>query len=189
MKRKVLLCSIVAVLVAVAAHGTLAYFTAEDTAINVVTAGNIKIELREMAIPDGGGDPIPFENNQIGIMPGTEVSKIVTVKNTGEQPAYIRIKSDKSIILEEGNKSAVDLSLIECDFNTADWTQKDGWYYYNTPVEAGSETAPLFTTVSFSIDMSNLYKNSKAEIEVDAQATQVANNGTNVFDAAGWPKD
>ena len=37
--------------------------------------------------------------------------------------------------------------------------------------------------------MSNMYQNSKAVIDVTAQATQVANNGTSALDAAGWPEE
>jgi len=47
----------------------------------------------------------------------------------------------------------------------------------------------LFTKVIFSATMSNMYQNSKAVIDVTAQATQVANNGTCALDAAGWPAD
>ena len=36
-------------------------------------------------------------------------------------------------------------------------------------------------------DMGNMYQNSQAVIKVSAQATQVKNNGTDVFSAAGWP--
>ena len=40
----------------------------------------------------------------------------------------------------------------------------------------------------FDKTMSNMYQESKAVIKVNAQATQVANNGSTVFEAAGWPK-
>ena len=100
MKRKILVCALIIGVLAVSALGTLAYFTSEDTATNVVTAGNVKIELKENALSEDGETLVPFENDQIGIMPGTEVSKIVTVKNTGNQPAFIRIKLAKNIIGE-----------------------------------------------------------------------------------------
>lgn len=34
-----------------------------------------------------------------------------------------------------------------------------------------------------------MYQGSTATIKVSAQATQVKNNGTDVFTAAGWPAD
>lgn len=47
MKQKILLFSLIAVLIATAAGGTAAYFNAQYTARNVITAGNISIELLE----------------------------------------------------------------------------------------------------------------------------------------------
>ena len=188
MKRKILVCALIIGVFAVSALGTLAYFTSEDTATNVVTAGNVKIELKENALSEDGETLVPFENDQIGIMPGTEVSKIVTVKNTGDQPAFIRIKLAKNIILAEDKTDETDLSLITCDLKLKDWTEKDGWYYYNAALPAGEETVPIFTKVKFADEMSNMYQNSKAVINVKAQATQVILNGATVFEATGWPK-
>lgn len=186
MKKKVIVISLLLACLSVVGYGTLAYFTAEDTATNVITAGDVQIDLEEWAIPENGGDPVPFED-VLDVMPGMEVSKIVQVKNIGGQTAWIRISVEKSILLAEGVEGDVDLSLVTYDLNTEDWTEKDGFYYYNAPLKAGETTAPLFTAVTFSPEMSNLYQHSKAVIEVDAQATQTANNGTTALDAAGWP--
>lgn len=82
MKKKVFVCAFIAVCLSIVAYGTTAYFSYEDTATNVITAGDVKIELQEWAIPDTGGDPVPFED-VIDVQPGTAVSKIVEVKNTG----------------------------------------------------------------------------------------------------------
>ena len=187
MKKKLIVCAFIAVCFSIIAYGTTAYFTYEDTATNVITMGNIKIELQELAIPDGGGEPIPFED-AINVLPGMDVSKIVQVKNIGGQAAWIRISADKSIHLAEGVNGDVDLSLIFFDLNTAFWTEKDGFYYYNTILQPNEVTEPLFTKVIFSATMSNMYQNSKAVIDVTAQATQVANNGTSALEAAGWPE-
>ena len=51
----------------------------------------------------------------------------------------------------------------------------------------GERTEPLFTKVTFSTEMGNLYQGSRAEIAVLAQATQVANNGETALEADGWP--
>lgn len=189
MKHKTFICALLVACLSIAAFSTIAYFTTEDTATNVITAGNVKIELKETAIPEGGGEPVPFEN-QTGVMPGSEVSKIVQVKNTGKQPAYIRIILHKSITLAEDiTDESVNLDLIRYDLNTSDWIEKDGYYYYAKPLAAGAETEPLFTRVLFANDMGNLYQDCKIEIQVDVEATQVANNGSTVFEATGWPVD
>ena len=186
MKKKILVLSFIAVCLSIIAYSTTAYFTYEDTAHNVITMGNIKIELQELARPVGGGDPVPF-TDVIDVLPGTDVSKIVQVKNVGSEPAWIRISVDKSVQLAEGRQGTVDLSLLTYDLNTAYWTEKDGFYYYNTVLNPAETTQPLFTEVSFAPHMGNLYQESKAIIHVRAQATQTANNGASVFEAAGWP--
>lgn len=186
MKKKIFVCAFIAICLSIVAYGTTAYFSYEDTATNVITAGNIKIDLQEWAIPDGGGDPVPFED-VIDVQPGMEISKIVQIKNIGGQAAWVRIFIDKSIRLADGVEGEVDLSLIDYDLNTEYWTEKDGYYYYNTTLNPNETTEPLFTKVMFSAAMSNMYQHSEAVIEVSAQATQVVHNGETVFEAAGWP--
>lgn len=185
MKKKLCVIALLVICLATAAYGTSAYFTHEQTATNVITSGSIKVELQEWS--DTGNGLVPFENVE-GVLPGTEVSKIVQVKNIGGQAAWIRVSADKAIHLAEGVNGDVDLSLISYDLNTDFWTEKDGFYYYNTILQPNEVTEPLFTKVIFSATMSNIYQNSKAVIEVDAQATQVANNGTSALDAVGWPE-
>lgn len=191
MKKKLLILSLIVACLAIIASGTLAYFTAEDTAHNVITSGGVDITLEEWAEdPDGGETLIPFEN-VTGVMPGAEVSKIVTVKNTGASDAWIRVKADVSITLAEGVTGEVDLSLLKIDYNTEFWTlnEDDGYWYYNTYTKPGEVTEPLFTTVTFDVSMGNLYQNSSASVDVSAQAVQTANNGETVMEAQGWPAE
>lgn len=187
MKKKILVCAFIAVCLSIVAYSTTAYFTYEDTATNVITMGNIKIELQELAVPDGGGEPIPFED-AIDVLPGTDVSKIVQVKNIGVQSAWIRVSVAKSILLADGVTGDVDLSLVTYDLNDQYWTEQDGYFYYKDILDPGETTEPLFTKVMFASEMSNMYQQSKAIIEISAQATQVIHNGETVFEAAGWPE-
>lgn len=187
MKRKLLIVALAVSCLSLAAYGTIAYFTAEDTATNVITAGNVRIELQETAVPEDGGDPVPFED-VIGVMPGGEVSKIVEVKNTGDKAAYVRIRLDKELILAQGAAGEADLSLIGLNIDTENWTEKDGWYYYGRVLKAGETTEPLFTAVAFSKDMGDLYQNGRVKIAVHASAVQADNNGGSAQKAAGWPE-
>lgn len=188
MRRKLFVVSMAAICIAVTATGTLAYFNSSGTARNVITAGNLRMELVETAIPEDGGPAVPFEDLD-GVMPGTEASKIVRVKNTGDFDAYIRIAVEKDIILDQDAEGEADVSLVTMDFNEENWTYKEGFYYYKKPLSAGKITEPLFTTVTFDRTMDNRYQNSKAEIIVKAYATQVANNGTDPLNAQGWPEE
>lgn len=191
MKKKLALLATLAACTAMIASGTLAYYTAQDKAHNVITSGNIEIELVETTDKlDANNQPIPFENVD-GVMPGTTVSKIVQVKNTGEADAYIRVKVETNVTLATGNNAIPGYEPISIKYATGtsktEWTEKNGYYYYNSPVAPGEITKPLFSEVYFKKSMGNEYQNSKAEVEVIAYGTQVANNGKSAVDAAGWP--
>ena len=96
MKKKILVITLLVICLSVIGYSTLAYFTYEGAATNVITAGNLKVELVEMSQQDG--QQVPFED-MVGVMPGTDVSKIVTVKNIGNQPAWVRISVETAIEL------------------------------------------------------------------------------------------
>lgn len=185
MKKRVILIAAAVILLALMAQGTLAYFTSRAIATNVITTGSIEIELIEMAQTENG--LVPFENLS-GVMPDTEASKIVTVKNTGGNDAFIRVQVDKKITLREGVTQTPDPDMVKLDYNTDSWTLKDGCYYYNEILKSGEETEPLFTTVTFAPEMGNAYQEATVAIDVRAQATQTANNGTDPLEAEGWPE-
>ena len=181
MKKKILLVTAVVICLAIAATGTLAYFTAEDMAHNVITSGGVEIAVQEWADEN---KQTPFENLE-GIMPGMTVTKIAEIKNTGASDAWVRVKVEKSIKLK--GKGTPDTGLVELALNTADWTEKDGYYYYKEALKPGEVTAPIFTAVTFKADMGNEYQNATATVDVSAQAVQTANNGTSALTASGWP--
>lgn len=187
LKKKLITLSVAAIIAAGTAYTSLAYYTADGTAQNVITAGNIKIELVEMMTSDDGAITLPFED-QIGVVPGCDVSKIVCIKNTGRHSAYIRVDVDTTISLAEGMSGDIDTSLVSFYINSEHWTKVGEYYYYNDPLEPNALSEPLFTSVNFSGKMSNMYQDGTAYITVNAYATQVENNGSSVFDAAGWPE-
>lgn len=187
MKKRILSIAILMIGLSIIASGTNAYYTAEETAHNVIASGNIDIALIEMS-ENENGEMVPFENVN-GVMPGKKISKIVIVKNTGSQPAYVRVKVEKTVTLRDGTVEIGDLPFLSYDINTEKWTEKDGYYYYNMALDVGNETEPLFTVVKFSKDMGNVYKKSKVELNIQAYATQVANNGESALGALGWPEE
>lgn len=190
MKKRVTIAALCVILMLTAIGGTLAYFTTEGTATNVITSGNVNIELQETAITEDG-ETIMFEDSQerFGVMPGEDVSKIVQVKNTGDNDAYVRIRITKSIQLADNVQGTPDVSLLSMDFNKENWIEKDGWHYYCKPLIQGATTEPLFNNVLFDTKMGNMYQNSTAIVQVDVQATQVKNNEvTDITMAKGWPE-
>ena len=176
-KRKILTLALMLCMIAILAiGGTLAYFTAEETARNVITTGNLNMDLVEET---SGGKPFP--QNGIGnVMPGQAVDKIVYLKNSGNVAFYGRISLEKTI------SGGLSLDGITMDINTENWTEKDGHYYYNAAIQPGKKTEPLFTKVSFDAGLGNAYQNAKVEIDVRAQAVQCANNGSDPLSATGW---
>ena len=182
MKRKLLILSVLAICIATLAAGTLAYFTSEGKAHNVITTGGVEIAVQEWADEE---KQTPFED-VTGIMPGMTVTKIAEIKNTGASDAWVRVKVEKNIRLQ--GDGTPDTGLVELKLNTVDWTEKDGYYYYNKILKPGEATAPIFTAVSFAADMGDEYQNAAATVDVFAQAVQTANNGDTVLTAQGWPQ-
>ncbi len=183
MKKKLLILSVLVICIATLAGGTIAYFTSEGRAHNVITTGGVEIELHEWADAE---HKVPFKDVS-GVMPGAVVTKIVEVKNTGSAPAWVRVSVDKNVRLANGEVSPND-RFVELNINEDDWTLRDGYYYYNTALAAGATTDPLFTTVTFDVAMNNAYQNSTATVNVYAQAVQTANNGETALTAGGWPE-
>lgn len=187
-KWKIIALSTVLACLSIVASGTLAYFTASETAHNVITSGGVDIRLHEFS-ERGNEELVPWQDVD-GVMPGAEISKIVTVENTGASDAWVRVKVDKTIILADGDKGNPE--VMKLDIKDAFWTEQDGYYYYNDPLAPGETTPPLFTIVTFDPKMGNEYQGITAHIDVKADAVQVANNpveGNNVLDAQGWPKE
>ncbi|MDD7035613.1 MAG: TasA family protein, partial [Firmicutes bacterium] len=96
MKKKLIAAAVVALCLSLMAYSTIAYFTHEDTARNVITSGNISIDIQEKAENDE-----PFRD-VVGVMPGQSFAKIVTVHNDGDNAAYVRIHVSKAINLASG---------------------------------------------------------------------------------------
>ena len=92
MKKKIIaLCLIVALAATAVIGGTLAYFTDTDSAENTFTVGGVSIELIEQQAGKNGLEPFEQEKP---LVPGTSndgnaQSKIVTVKNTGKNDAWV----------------------------------------------------------------------------------------------------
>lgn len=95
MKKRIIAISLVVAMLAIAViGGSLAYFTDTDAATNTFTVGNVDIKLIEQQKSAEGLVPFDQEKN---LVPGTSsngsaVSKIVTVENTGSNPAYVWVE-------------------------------------------------------------------------------------------------
>ena len=189
MKKRLACCAMLCILLSLVVNSTLAYFTAEDTARNVITSGGIDVQVVEKQLVGGALENYP--DTPVSIMPGSAVSKIVSVKNL-DGPAWVRMAY--TVTIRDANGKTVGLSaqqrdqIITIDTDPANWTYKSGWWYCKKALATGEESKPLFTEVTFSgSEMGNAYQNCTVLIDVTAQAVQKVNNGNTVLDAAGWP--
>lgn len=201
MKRKILILSVLAICFATLAAGSLAYFTAEDTAHNVITTGGVNIQIVEKTKGDGGVLLDFPKEGLTGIMPGMEASKIVSVINTGASEAWIRIKMDIAILSADGSELPSELKIDEETIPVIvpnvkeNWMAGgDGYYYYCKPVASQDRTTNFLETVTFASQIGNEYQNCTVTLNVTAQAVQTANNPADpaqygddaVMHAQGW---
>ena len=190
MKKRIFAFAVVVICLSILASTTLAYFTDTAVARNVITSGGVDIAIEEwQETPEG---MIPYPDQHIRVMPATQVSKIVTVRNLDAR-SFIRVKLELTLLDEEEQVMDIDAEemekIIHLIMNTQDWTEKDGWWYYGAAVNTNEATLPLMTAVEFDgPNMTNEYQNCTVLIDVTAQAVQTANNGTSAIDALGWPE-
>ena len=185
MKRLAAFAAATILIVALVSTGTLAYFTAQGKADNVITSGSIRMKLHdEMA----DGALFPSEGVH-GIVPGDSIDKCVYVENVGGNPLYARVKLERIMTLNSG-ENTMSLEGIVLDINQRDWTynKEQDYYYYNRALKPGEKASPLFTKVIFSTELGNEYQNARLEISVSAQAVQSQNNTDSPLSAGGWPK-
>lgn len=137
MKKKITAIALVVCLVAVAVvGGSLAYFTDKDSETNTFTVGGVKIDLIEQE-RDGQGGLKAFTQDKVlmpivGSAQGEQetvggvklptaknyVDKIMTIKNTGESKAYVRIFVAVPTALQNGQTpNAPRYDVLHWNFN------------------------------------------------------------------------
>ena len=189
MKKKILYIAALVICLSIITGGTLAYFTAEDTARNVITTGSVSVSVVQQQMV---GDVLqPSSNQPIPVMPDTTVSRVVSVQST-KQTAWVRLQYEIKLYDATGaEKVLTDEELSQIIVITPDntnWTLADGWWYYTDAIGFGEIAQPLFDSIGFTAQMGNDYQGCSVVLQITAQAVQQANNGTTVLEAAGWPE-
>lgn len=163
MKKKILaLCLCVALAATAIVGASLAYFTDTDEATNTFAVGNVTIKLIEEE-RDGNGGKKEFTQNKklypiVGSAQGEKdalgmptaknyVDKIVTIKNTGSEKAYIRAYFAIPSALDDGYETFnAGLNVLHFNFgnNAATgmstegvewiWTHGSKWNYFETTI-------------------------------------------------------
>ena len=167
---------------------TYAYFVSTQTSEgNVISTGYAKVLLYNATDPSYPTPP--DDTDSYIIFPGYSVSKTVYAENVGTYPVYVRAKIISSITLNEryaDHQGEIDPSLVTYTLDLENWTEYNGYYYYNIPVKSGEKTTNMLSSVNFDEQMGNIYKDSTIKVKVILESVQSNNNGTNVFDAVGW---
>lgn len=132
-RRTIMVCITIALCVAVFVGSAMAYLTDNEFHVNELATKEVETEITE-DFPD----PDPLE-------PGQEFTKTVRIENNGKPSCYVRVQ----VLFSDGEMRSVCTLCFEGEdgINTADWTYRDGWYYYNSALEPGALTSPLFTSV------------------------------------------
>ena len=198
-RRKAVLTAALALLVALVAFGTAAFFSGEAHVTNVITTGKIDITLNEYT--KEGDQLVAWPSKGItGVMPGQSVDKLVSVESVaGSSDAWVRVKVESTITAADGKENLSTSGMLVFDIQPGWVAGADGYYYYSKPLTAGWTTPELFTKVTFDPSMPNEYQGCTVKVDVFAQAVQVKNNtGTgetpitelttsNYNQIAGWP--
>jgi len=190
MKKKIIaMCATVA-LATVAVTGTLAYFTADDSATNTFTVGNVAIDLIEPGWEASGSEDAPE------VYPGEALAKDPQVTNEGANPCFVRIKVTGLDSLKNAGAGEIALRYNYAPgYNTTNWTlHTDGYYYYNGVLAAEATTEALFTQIVMPTDLENGDGKTTYDVKVFAEAVQAqgakaswaAVQGMTVEEIAAW---
>ena len=170
-KKLILTVSAVICVLALSVGVTLAAFSAKTTTLNVLTFGNVHIDL----IDD-------YTRPEKGVAPGETVAKVVSAKNTGKNVSYVRIYVDKAWCdLETGaeldrleyNPDYIVLNIKDPEM----WVDGgDGYWYYQEPLEPGQTAENLMESFSLPADWDMKgYNRLEGHITVQAEAIQYDN--------------
>lgn len=128
-------------LVLMAIGSTYAYFQASDSIDNQFHSAEAKVYLNEK-----------FDPNDRWV-PGEEKQKEVRFGNEGRIAAVLRVKFTPVLKLKDGTEdtnAAAGFKLNFAENFSANWTEKDGWYYYNKVLSPGELTELSLKSVTIS---------------------------------------
>lgn len=211
MKKKTVTLSLAGALAATTLiGGTMAYFTDTDQATNTFTYGNVEIDLVEIG---KNGEDFFDEENDKTLIPGSktvnQVVKQVSVKNTGDNDAYMWIEVWIPDALDEGNNTSLTApeSSLHFEYGTGVTQTKYGYLgqkmigavKYNGYLHYVKDETTGIKPMKSTIDLLDLvYMDSGVEQCTDTQHTNclVLTDGTHytgpwelVIEAIGFQSD
>ena len=147
MKNKKSLIAIVAVLLVIVVGVTFAYFTSSATFNNQFNLGNYSITTQEV-----------FESPD-NWAPGDTTPKTITATNNGTIDAAVRVSFTEAWTDENGDSvdsSNIPNDAVTINFTTpSDWTENNGYYYYNYILKPRNTTSSLIESVTLNPNLNN----------------------------------
>lgn len=167
MKKKIVTVCLVIALVAIAAMGTLAYFTGDDSATNTFTVGNVKIDLTEPQWDASGSQDAPT------VYPGEPLAKDPTVENVGLNPCFVRLEiTGWDCLGEDAGDIIYRTNYVDNALGT-DWVKHtDGYYYYTKVLAVGEKTTAVFDQIVIPTALTNGDGETEFDLVVNAYAVQ-----------------
>ena len=140
MKNKKSLIAIAGILLIVVIGVTFAYFNSNATFQNRFNLGNYNVVTQEVfTSPDNWS-------------PGDTIPKTLIATNNGSIDAAVRVSYIESWTDENGDEvdiSDIPNNAVTIDFITpSQWTEDDGYYYYNYILKPGESTSSLIESVT-----------------------------------------
>lgn len=151
---------------------TVAYLQHQSKISNSFTEGKISVEVTEN-----------FEN---------DVKSNVSIKNTGNSDAYLRVKILIYFVDKDGNVTGevpvegTDYIMSLGDSVSTNWIKASDCYYFKSKVEPGKSTDILIKKCE-QIKTSPIYKDGKRRLVVDIIGEAVQQDSEAIKDA--WGKD
>lgn len=156
-KRAIGITTVLCIVLLIAA-GTLAWFTDTKKTENIITMGNVQIDLTE-----------PEWKAPTDVVPGDVYAKDPTVTNTGKNSAYVRIR----LTHDEGLSDAQMADIEQALDIQKEWVKsEDGCYYYQAILLAGQSTPALFTALNIPKTWGNEIVDKTFAVNVQAEAVQ-----------------
>lgn len=158
MKNKKSILAVLSILVIIStfAIGSLAnWFTSSDSVTNNFKLANYEVVTHEKFVPKN-----PKK--------GSDITKEVTVKNTGTLPTYVRVKIvpywKNGMPLKYNGINTVDLNFT----NSKEWVKNGDFYYYKKILQPGETSEVLLNglTVSSKLNNNDDYKMNELEVDV-----------------------
>lgn len=152
-------------------------FFSSDSIKNKFSLGSIETEITE-------NFDAPKEWN------GSNITKQVSIKNTGKSKEIVRVSIIPMWVDGAGNPWAGDTNLIQLNFNQSNladinkddvnnsWVNgNDGYYYYMAELESGASTKELLKSVEIKTDsleqaLKEKYNGKKVMVDVNVEAIQ-----------------